>query len=166
MLQTTRLHLRNLCTADVDILFDYRNDIRCNLYQRYEDTSRAYLQKFIHDYSNSCFLSKEEEQHFAIVCNADCAVVGDLSVFYSEDDNCFTIGITIAPLFQRQGYAFELLHEVIAQMQQQHPSVDIVALIEKENTQSISLFKKLGFIEECYADSIQSFVFIIFAKVD
>lgn len=166
MLQTTRLHLRNLCTADVDILFDYRNDIRCNLYQRYEDTSRAYLQRFIHDYSNSCFLSKEEEQHFAIVCNADCAVVGDLSVFYSEDDNCFTIGITIAPLFQRQGYAFELLHEVIAQMQQQHPSVDIVALIEKENTQSISLFKKLGFIEECYADSIQSFIFTIFAKAD
>ena len=149
-----------------DILFDYRNDIRCNLYQRYEDTSRAYLQKFVHDYSNSSFLSKEEEQHYAIVCNADCSVVGDLSLFFSENDNCFTIGITIAPLFQKQGYAYELLHEVIAQIQQQHPSVDIVALIEKENMHSISLFKKLGFIEECYAESIQSYVFTIFGKAD
>ena len=42
-----------------------------------------------------------------------------------------------------------------------YPSVDIVALIEKDNTASISLFKKLGFIEECFADSIQSYVFII-----
>ena len=46
-------------------------------------------------------------------------------------------------------------------MQDKYPSVDIVALIEKDNTASISLFKKLGFIEECFADSIQSYVFII-----
>ena len=166
MLHTARLHLRNLCSADADILFDYRNDTRCNLYQRYGDTSRARLQRFVQDYSNSSFLSKEEEQHFAIVCNADCVVIGDLSVFFSAKDNCFTIGITIAPLFQRQGYAYELLREVIAQMQKQHPSVDIVALIEKGNARSVSLFKKLGFIEECYADSIRSYVFTIPGKAD
>lgn len=166
MLHTTRLYLRNLCLDDVDILFGYRNDIRCNQYQRYEDTNKAYLQKFIHDYSNSSFLSQEEEQHYAIVCRADCTMVGDLSLFFSEDDNCFTIGITIAPPFQKQGYAYELLSEVIVQIQQRYPSVDIVALIEKENIQSISLFKKLGFIEECYADSIQSYVFTIFGKTD
>ena len=166
MLQTTRLYLRNLCPADVDVLFDYRNDIRCNQYQRYENTSKTYLQKFIHDYSNSSFLSREEEQHYAIVCNADCAVIGDLSLFFSEDDNCFTIGITIAPPFQKKGYAYELLSEVIVRIQQRYPSVDIVALIEKENIQSISLFKKLGFIEECYADSIQSYVFTIAGKVE
>ena len=166
MLQTARLHLRNFCIDDVDILFDYRNDIRCNSFQRYENTDRAYLERFVCDYSDCSFLSKEEEQHFAIVCNADYAMVGDLSVFFSEDDNCFTIGITIAPLFQRQGYAFELLHEVIARMQKQYPSIDIVALIDKENMRSISLFKKLGFTEECYADSIQSYVFTIFGKAD
>lgn len=166
MLQTLRLHLRNLCSADADILFDYRNDIRCNLYQRYEDTSKPYLQKFVQDYSNSSFLSKEEEQHYAIVCNSNLAVAGDLSVFFSEADNCFTIGITIAPLYQRQGYAYELLRELIGQMQQRYPSTDIVALIEKENTPSISLFQKLGSIEECYADSIQSYVFTIYGKAD
>lgn len=166
MLRTTRLYLRNLCPADVDILFDYRNDSRCNLYQRYEDTGKAYLEKFVRDYSNSSFLSKEEEQHYAIVCNADCKMVGDLSVFFSEEDNCFTMGITVAPLFQRQGYAYELLREVIAQMQNQYPSVDIVALIEKDNTKSISLFKKLAFVEECYAESIQSYVFVIYGKAD
>ena len=166
MLRTTRLHLRNFCHTDVDILFDYRNDSRCNLYQRYEDTSKAYLQKFVQDYSHSAFLSKEKEQHYAIVCNTHCEMIGDISVFFSEEDNCFTLGITIAPLFQKQGYAYELLNELIVQMQNKYPSVDIVALIEKDNIRSISLFKKLNFIEECYADSIQSYVFAIHGKTN
>lgn len=166
MLKTKRLYLRNLCHTDTDILFNYRNDSRCNLYQRYEDTSKAYLQKFVQDYSHCTFLSKEEEQHYAIVCNATCEMIGDISVFFSEADNCFTLGITIAPLFQKQGYAYELLKEVIAQMQNHYPSVDIVALIEKENDNSISLFKKLNFTEECYADSIQSYVFTIYGKTE
>lgn len=166
MLKTKRLYLRNLRHTDTDILFNYRNDSRCNLYQRYEDTSKAYLQKFVQDYSHCTFLSKEEEQHYAIVCNATCEMVGDISVFFSEADNCFTLGITIAPLFQKQGYAYELLKEVIAQIQNHYPSVDIVALIEKDNDNSISLFKKLNFTEECYADSIQSYVFTIYGKTE
>lgn len=164
MLRTTRLYLRNLCHADVDILFDYRNDSRCNLYQRYEDTSKAYLDKFVQNYSHSNFLSKEEEQHYAIVCNANNEMIGDISIFFSKDDNCFTLGITIAPLFQKQGYAYELLNEVIMRIHNCYPAADIVALIEKENEKSISLFKKLNFIEECYADSIQSYVFTIYGK--
>lgn len=164
MLQTQRLHLRNLCQNDVETLFAYRNDIRCNRYQRYENTSKAYLQKFVQDYSHSTFLSREAEQHYAIILNADCHMIGDLSVFFSEADRCFTLGITIAPLYQKQGYAYELLKEVIAQMQNREPSVDIVALIEKENSNSIALFKKLNFVEECYADSIRSYIFTIFGR--
>ena len=126
----------------------------------------AYLKKFVQDYSHSAFLSREEEQHYAIVCSEKCEMIGDISVFFSEVDNCFTLGITIAPPFQKQGYAYELLKEIIVQMQNHYPSVDIVALIEKNNANSISLFKKLNFIEECYADSIQSYVFTIYGKTD
>lgn len=164
MIKTKRLYLRNLCDADVDRLFDYRNDSRCNLYQRYEDTGKEYLRKFVQDYSHSTFLSSEEEQHYAIAGTANGEMIGDISMFFSEKDNCFTLGITIAPQFQRQGYAHELLHEVIRQIQSKCPSVDIVALIEKENIKSINLFKKLNFIEECYAESIQSYVFAIYGQ--
>ena len=164
MLKTKRLYLRNLCHSDTDILLDYRNDSRCNLYQRYEDTSKEYLQKLIQKYSHSTFLSREEEQHYAVVRIVNNEMIGDISVFFSERDNCFTLGITIAPEFQMQGYAYELLREVIAQIQSHYPSVDIVALIDKENIKSINLFKKLNFIEECYADSIQSYVFTIYGQ--
>lgn len=166
MLQTKRLSLRNFYQTDIDTLFDYRNDDRCNLYQRYDDTSREYLQNFIQIYSNSTFLSLEEEQHYAIVCNEDHKMIGDISIFFTKADNCFTLGITIAPLFQKQGYAYELLKEVTTQLQSSYPSVDIVALIEKDNTKSISLFQKLHFIKECYADTIQSYVFTLYCKAE
>jgi L-amino acid N-acyltransferase YncA len=52
----------------------------------------------------------------------------------------------------------------VGQLQKSYPAVDIVALIEKENEQSIGLFRKLGFIEECYAKSIGSYVYTIFGK--
>ena len=163
MLQTERLYLRNFTPADAQMLFAYRNDGRCNRYQRYEDTSLEYLQWFVRDYARSAFASKEEEQHYAI-CRADGEMIGDLSVFFTEADACFTLGITIAPTFQKQGYAYELLYEVVARLQEQYPPMDIVALIEKENKGSIALFKKLGFIEECYVESIQSYVFTIYGK--
>ena len=166
MLQTPRLHLRNLCPNDADTMFSYRNDSRCNLYQRYEDTGLAYLQQFVRSYSHSTFLSREEEQHYAIVHTADHTMIGDLSVFYTEKDTCFTLGITIAPAFQKQGYAYEMLREVTRQLQEHYPAVDIVALIEKENTKSISLFQKLNFIEECYAESIQSYVYVVYGKAN
>ncbi len=166
MLQTKRLHLRNLCQADAEVMFAYRNDSDCNRYQRYENTSRAYLRQFVQDYGHSSFLSKEPQQHYAVALNTASEIIGDMSVFFTEKDNCFTLGITIAPLFQKQGYAYELLSEAVAQMQNRYPFVDIVALIEKENEKSIALFKKLGFEEECYADSIQSYIFVIYGKQD
>ena len=58
------------------------------------------------------------------------------------------------------------MSEVIAELQDHYPSVDMVALIEKDNANSISLFKKLSFIEECYAEPIQSYVFTIYGKTD
>ena len=166
MLRTERLALRNLRQTDLDTMFDYRNDARCSLYQRYEDTSREYLRKFIQDYADSAFLSREEEQHYAIVSSKSGEMIGDISVFFSESDNCFTLGITIAPLFQGQGFAYEILDGLVKRIQKDHPSVDIVALIEKGNAKSISLFKKLNFVEECYAESIQSYVFTIYGKAD
>lgn len=161
MLQTTRLHLRNLRPTDADTMFDYRNDSRCSRYQRYEDTGKAYLQKFVQDFFDSTFPSAAPEQHYAIAQNTDGVMIGDLSVFFTQKDNCFTLGITIAPAFQKQGYAYELLHTVTSRLCAQYPTVDLVALIEKENVGSIALFQKLGFAEECYAASIASYVYTL-----
>lgn len=164
MLQTDRLHLRNLRPGDAQTLYAYRNDSRCNRYQRYEDTGMDYLQSFVARYAGSRFPSREDEQHYAIYLGEEDTMIGDLSVFFTERDNCFTLGITIAPAFQGQGYGYALLRGVIAKLRQHFPAVDLVALIEKENTGSIALFQKLGFVEECYAESVGSYVYVIYGN--
>lgn len=164
MLQTRRLSLRNLRPGDADTMFAYRNDIRCSRYQRYTDTTLADLEKFVRDYSGCEFLSTEEEQHYAIVSEESGQMVGDFTVFFTADDPCFTLGITIVPEFQRQGYAYELLHQVVGQLRKRYPSVDLVALIDKDNAGSIALFQKLSFVQECYAESIHSYVFVIYGS--
>ena len=163
ILETERLYLRSLCPEDAEILHDYRSDKRCYAYQRWEDTSLEWLRKFAADFRDDAFLSDKEEQHYAI-CTKEGALAGDLSYFYTPSDNCVTLGITISYAHHRRGYAFEMLQAVVAAVQTAHPGLDIVALIDKENAPSIALFEKLGFRRECYAESIGSFVYIIYGK--
>lgn len=162
MLETKRLLLQNLKPADVDAMVAYRNDPRCSVYQRYDATSREALVAFVQDYGHGCFPSLEEEQHYAVVLRENGKIMGDFSLFYTEKDNCFTVGITIAPDFQKQGYGYELLKAVTERLRETYPTVDIVALIEKENVASIALARKLEFVEECYTESIGSYVFVIY----
>lgn len=160
ILKTERLHLRNLCPADAQTMFAYRNDPRCYEFQRWEDTSMEAIRAFIVDFQEDVFLSRKPEQHYAI-CTHDDQIVGDMAYFYTEKDNCITLGITVSPQFQRKGYAFEMLSAVIAAARERHPQMELVALIDKENEPSLSLFEKLGFCRECYAESIGSYVMVI-----
>jgi len=160
MLKTDRTHLRNLEPGDASEMLCYRNDPRCSRYQRYNGNGMEYLRNFVKEYSACRFLSLESEQHYAAVCSADEKMLGDISIYYSEKDNCFTLGITVSPAYQSKGYGFELMSAVTSKLAQRYPSVDLVALIEPDNSKSIALFKKLGFAEECYAKSVESYVFV------
>lgn len=161
MLKTQRLWLRNLQQEDIPAIHAWRNDPDCFRYQRWEDTSLPAAEAYVRAFGNSRFLSKEEEQHYAICGGGE--IVGDLSYFYTEEDRCVTLGITIAPKHQRKGYAREILEAVTAAVQNAYPKLDIVALIDRENTPSISLFESLGFCRECYAEKLQSYVYVIYA---
>lgn len=159
MLRTERLHLRNLQPTDAEGIYAYRNDPDCSRYQRWEVTSLEGIRAFVRTYEAGEFLSRQEEQHYAL-CAGD-ALIGDLSYFFTEADACVTLGITIAPQHQRKGYAREILSAVISAVQRKEPQLDIVALIDRENEASIALFKSLGFYRECWAEQIQSYVYVI-----
>ena len=160
MLKTARLRLRNFTPADADKIYEYRNTPECLRYQRYDDTSIEYIKDFVERFATSAFLSREKEQHYAIADLYTDELIGDLSLFYSESDACFTLGITLAGEHQRRGYAYEILDAVISRLEAKYPSLEIVALIDRENERSIALFKRLGFVLECYAESIDSLVFV------
>lgn len=56
-----------------------------------------------------------------------------------------------------------MLTEVIRLIREKYPTMDIVGLIEKDNIKSIGLFEKLGFQQECFAESIYSYVYVLYA---
>ena len=160
MLKTRRLRLDNLRAEDVPAMVSYRNDPECARYQRWEATSAKAVAAFVKTYENSRWLSKEEEQHYGI--RAGEVLVGDLSYFYNEEDRCVTLGITVAQEHQRKGYAREILSAVVDAVRETYPALDIVALIDRENEASIALFEGLGFERECWAEKIQSYVYVIY----
>ena len=160
--RTNKLTLRNFRREDFPAVFSWRNDPACARYQHWEDTSADAVRDYIARHQEDVFLSDQAEQHYAIADHSGAAI-GELAYFYNPDEWCITLGITIAPARQGQGLAFELLCAVIERIRQTYPELDIVALIHPGNTASIRLFQKLGFQEECYAESIASFVYTIFA---
>lgn len=162
-LETDRLYLRNLAMPDVTEICDYRNNVICNQYQKWEDFTQEAVETFIRKYENDIFLSTKQEQHFAVCLKETDVLVGELAYFYSEGD-CITLGISISYKYHKKGFAYELLKEVIKQIQAKHLDMDIVGLIEKENVKSIGLFEKLGFVQECYAESMGSYVYVIYGK--
>ena len=162
MLKTERLWLDNLRAEDVGPIAAYRNDPDCARFQRWEAVSKDAVAAFVKAFENSRWLSEEEEQHYAI--RAEETFVGDLSCFYNEQDRCVTLGITVAPVHQRKGYAGELLEAVVAAVKGAYPGLDIVALIDPENTASVALFEKLGFERECYGEKIRSYVYVIYGN--
>ncbi len=158
-LETDRLQLRNFVPGDLAVLFEYRNCEVCARYQRWDDTSMQSLDEFIKRVELDVFPSRKDEQHYAIGDHDD-HLVGDLSVFFNEQDPCITLGITIDSRYQRCGYAREMLAAVIGCLEESYPGVELVALIDPENLASVGLFRSLGFIEECYAEKIHSLVYV------
>ncbi len=163
MLETKRLYLRNLEPSDLDSIYDYRNKEACNKYQRWDAFTRDEIASYIKQFQTDVFLSEKKEQHFAICSKEQSELVGELAYFYVEND-CITLGITISYHYHNRGFASEIMEEVIRQIREKYPSMDIVGLIEKENAKSIRLVEKLGFKLESYADSISSYVYVLYGE--
>lgn len=76
MLTTDRLAIRNLTTDDLDILYEYRNNKECSKYQRWEDTSKLYIDYLIDKEKYKVF--GVDTGNFAIVNKTSNVIVGDI----------------------------------------------------------------------------------------
>ena len=159
-LNTQRLLLRNLSHQDLPILFAIRSNSACAKYQRWDDTSMEAISALITAHEADLFPSYAGEQRYAV--SLPCGrCIGDLTIFYNEEDRCFTLGITIAPEQQQKGYAYEILSAVVSSLRKFSPSEELVALIHPDNTASKALFCKLGFTFECFGESIHSDIYTL-----
>ena len=65
--------------------------------------------------------------------------------------------------YQRNGYAFEILSNLIEVIHERYKNYEIVAMTDKENEASINLLKKLGFVNEGYEERVESYIFSLYA---
>ena len=87
-LKTQRLLLRNLTPEDLPVLFGIRSDSACAKYQRWDSTSKEAISALIADHKTDTFPSFTAEQRYSV--SLPCGrCIGDLTIFYNEDDRCF-----------------------------------------------------------------------------
>ncbi len=136
MLTSDRLAIRNLTTDDLDILYEYRNNKECSKYQRWEDTSKIYIE----------YLIDKEKYNVFGVDTGNFAIVNK--------------GYTIEPKHQRKGYAFEILSEVLLYIDKSFQDYETVALVDPLNEPSIKLLEKLEFVREEYIEKFKSILYV------
>ena len=141
ILKTKRLRLRHFMAKDLETLYRYRNDQRCAKYQTWVHKSKPELELF--------FLELEAKQlgdgwyQLAVTRLVDDQLVGD--IFLDFDAHSITIGYTIDYLYHRQGFAFEMLSDLITYLKNNYKQKQLLAKVFKDNTASSNLLLKLGF---------------------
>lgn len=141
--ETERLKLRpfNL-EKDLDIVYKYRNDPDCKKYQSFSAFTKKEIEQLFNLNKNPSIF-KNGDSLFAIAKNDDDSLVGELYTSKTNDE--IYLGFTIAPENQRQGYAFEILSDLIVKIVLAIPEIKIFCSIFPKNIKSINLVKKLGF---------------------
>lgn len=156
MLTSDRLAIRNLNNDDLDILYDYRNHKECGKYQRWDNTSKIYIEYLIDKEKYKVF--GVDTGNFAIVNKTSNVIVGD--IFFSIKDKTITLGYTIAPQHQRKGYAFEILSKVLLYIDKNLKEYETVALVDPLNEPSIKLLEKLAFVRDGYIEKLKSILYV------
>jgi [ribosomal protein S5]-alanine N-acetyltransferase len=139
--KSSRLYVRYFKESDLKTIYKYRNDIRCFKYQTWSDRSLAELTSFIFELRNKK-IGKDWIQ-LAIVRSEDDLHLGD--IYLSFDDSSISIGYTIDADYHRQGYAYEILVELLKYLKENHKQKSILAKVFIPNIASINLLHKLKF---------------------
>ena len=83
--------------------------------------------------------------NFALILKETNELIGEIFVSNKDDRNEYFIGFTIIPKFQRKGYAFEIVSELLVKMATSLKKYDFICTVYEKNTKSINLIEKLEF---------------------
>ena len=150
-LESDRLTLRRLKEADAAEIFHYRSLPEVAKYQSWTSFSLADAENLV------AFQATLEPDapgtwlQMAIVENETTSVVGDCGIhFLAELPNQVELGITLAPTFQRRGYAFEALESVLDHLFHEMSKHRVIAVVDPDNRAAVNLFTELGFRQEAH----------------
>ncbi len=147
-LRTSRLVLRYLTPADAEALFAYRSEPAVSAMQGWMPASRAAADVFVGSVADVPFARRSMWSQLGIVEGRNDVLIGDVGVHVDASGDVAEIGYTIAPAFQRRGYATEAMRALLGELEGAYGIRRFIARTDPRNVASIALLARLGFGEE------------------
>lgn len=148
LLETPRLRLRQIIPSDAESVFAIRGDYEVTKYNSgaaYEsiDQAQALIDSMTHYYE------VELEIRWGITLKPHDTVIGMAGFnYWNQDNRRASIGFDLAQAYWRQGIMQEAIREILRFGFQAMELNRIEADASAENAASISLLKRLGFVQE------------------
>ncbi len=152
-LETDRLTLRNVQSADAAIMHDYRNDPVCAQYQRGQTKDLEGIRLLV-EKRHSDSIGDQENFLIAVALKEIGDMIGEIVVM--PNDGCFSIGYTFHYNYHRKGYAFEALSALTDLLHRLYPEMEFISFTEPENIASRKLLEKLGYKDMGYVEKLTS----------
>lgn len=151
VMETARCIIREMTVDDVDSFYKIYEEPAITRYMEnlYEDReeekeyTKEYIEKIYGFYGYGLW---------TIVDKGSGEIMGRAGLSWREGFPVPELGFVIASPYQRRGYAYEVCSAIVAYGREELGFGQIQALICKENTASISLCSKLGFV---YRDTVE-----------
>lgn len=147
-LETKRLVLRPITIEDTDFIFQHFSDTALNQFLMDEPpvTEYSQAQEIVKFYVEP---SEKTYNRWIIIRKTDLQPIGTCG-YHKWDKRYYRaeIGYDLSPKLWGEGYMSEALREAITYGYGQMELNRVEALVYVENHRSISLLKRLGFIEE------------------
>jgi diamine N-acetyltransferase len=149
ILEGKRLRLRAVEPADIDVLYKWENDTSIwRVSNTYSPYSRFQIEEYVMNVQNDIYSSKQLRLMITLKNGQNRGeAIGTIDLFDFEPFHLRAgVGILIRKEFREHGYASETLEILI------HYAFDVLKLrqlysnMTPENTASISLFEKAGFV--------------------
>ena len=147
--ETRRCRIRPFEEGDIEAFMSYRNNMDWMRFQGFK--GKKYLEY------KAALLKQPNFNHgvqLAVVHRQTGELLGDL--YLKLEKNTAWIGYTIAPQHARQGFAIEVVTQLLLELKQAGLTL-VKAGVEEQNLASIALLKKLGFVQVKISDSERIF---------
>lgn len=149
--ETVRCTLREMSTTDVDELYELYSGPNVTKYTEglFEDKEQElqYIKDYIENvykyYGFGTWLIHRKE---------DGKLIGRAGFSYRPGYEEAELGFIIGEPFWRQGYAYEVCFHLMELASKVYELSTVRALVKKENTASVRLLEKLGFVQTSVVD--------------
>ena len=139
-----RVTLRKLTLADAPVLFAYRSLPEVYRYQGWYPETISDAEDFIRKHAIETKGSIGEWVQLGICAKTDGALLGDCGYHVISDSEA-EIGYTLAPRYQRKGYATEVVETLLTYLFENAQFKMVTASTDPENDASIRVLEKNGF---------------------